>query len=517
MSCLFLTGCFKGQEPADFVFINGQEPESLDPAIITAQADGRIVSSLFEGLTARNEKGEIIPGVAERWEISADGRTYTFHLRSNARWSNGEPVRASDFIYSWKRALLPQTASKYSSQLYFIKNAEAFNSGAITDFSRVGVSAPDESTLVVELSAPTPFFLDLTAFPTLMPVHRGSIEKYGDDWIKPGKMVSNGPYTLEQWRINDRIRLSANPHYWDKKSLKLKVVDILPTTQSSTAFNLFYSGSADLILDRGLVPAMLFGQLRQTPYFHSGPILAAYFYRFNVTKPPYNDVRVRRALSLAVDKKRIVEKITKAGEPIAPGIVPPGTQNYTSPIQEKHDPEAARKLLAEAGFPEGKGFPRMRLLYNKTDLNEQIATELQQMWTQELGIPVDLEKQEFKVYLSTMSALDYDLARSSWIGDYNDANTFLSIFTTGDGNNRTGWSNARFDSLIAEANREPDVDKREKIFQQAERILIEEDVVVLPLYFNVAIHFFDPAKVGGVVNNLVDEHPIRFMYKKERP
>ncbi|MDK3156780.1 peptide ABC transporter substrate-binding protein [Kamptonema cortianum] len=512
---LALSGCGRSTPEADFVFINGVEPESLDPALITAQADGRIVSSLFEGLTSRDAKGRIIPGVAESWDISGDGRTYTFKIRDNARWSNGDRVTAQDFMWSWRRALLPETASKYSSQLYFIENAEAFNTGKITDFSEVGVSAPDDSTLVVHLTAPTPFFLDLTAFPTLMPVHRPSLEEHGDDWIKPGKMVSNGPYQLEKWRINDRIRITANPYYWDKENVNLKTVDILPTTQAGTAFNLFYSGAADLILDRGLVPAMLFGELRKTDYFHSGPILAAYFYRFNVTRPPFNDVRVRRALSLAVDKQRIVEKITKAGEPVAHGIVPPGTQNYTSPVQGQYDPEQARKLLAEAGFPGGRGFPRMRLLYNKTELNEQIATELQQMWSSELGIPVDLEKQEFKVYLGTMSALDYDVARSSWIGDYNDANTFLSIFTTGDGNNRTGWSNAEFDALIARANREPDIAKREKIFQKAEKILIEDEAVLLPLYFNVAIHFFDPEKVGGVENNLVDEHPIRFMYKKK--
>jgi len=510
------SGCFRQKEKADFVFINGVEPESLDPAIITAQADGRIVTSLFEGLTARNEKGEIIPGVAESWEISPDGKTYTFHLRKNAKWSNGDPVKAPDFVYSWKRALLPETASKYSSQLYFIRNAEEFNTGKIKDFSAVGVKAPDDFTLVTELKAPTPFFLDLVAFPTLMPVHQATIEKYGDDWIKPRKMVSNGPYQLQDWRINDRIQIKASPYYWDKNNVKLQVVDILPTSQAGTAFNLFYSGEADLILDRGLVPAMLFGELRKTPFFHSGPILADYFYRFNVTRPPYNDVRVRKAISLAVDKQRIVDKITKAGEPIAYGMVPPGTQNYTSLLKGAYDPDQARKLLAEAGFPGGKGFPRLRLLYNKTELNEQVATELQEMFRNELGIHVELEKQEFKVYLSTMSSLDYDMARSSWIGDYNDANTFLSIFTSNDGNNRTGWKNPTFDALIEAANQEPDTKKREMLFQQAEKILVEDDAVVLPLYYNVAIHFFDPEKVGGVVNNLVDEHPIRFMYKKKK-
>lgn len=511
-----LSGCLRSEKKADFVLINGVEPETLDPALITAQADGRIVSSLFEGLTARDKNGRIIPGMAESWAISEDGKTYTFTLRENARWSNGDPVSAQDFLYSWKRALLPETASKYSSQFYFIENAEDFNNGKITDFDLVGVKAPDQRTLVVTLCAPTPFFLDLAAFPTLMPVHRATIEQYGDDWIKPGRMVSNGAYRLDKWRINDRIRLLKNPYYYEADQVRLGIVDILPTTQSGTAFNLFYSGDADLILDRGLVPAMLFGELRKTPFFHSGPILAVYFYRFNVTQPPYDDVRVRRALSMAIDKNRIVEKITKAGEPIAHGMVPPGTQDYESIVHIPFDPDQARKLLAEAGYPEGKGFPRMSLLYNKTDLNEQIATEMQEMWSRELSIQVELVKQEFKVYLSTMSSLDYDLARSSWIGDYNDANTFLSIFVSGDGNNRTGWKNPVFDEFISQANLEPDSLKRKAIFQKAEKVLIEEDVVVLPLYYNVAIHFFDPDKIGGVFNNLVDEHPIRFMYKKDQ-
>ncbi len=450
--CLCLASCGPVSEKADFVFLNGAEPESLDPAIITGQLEGRLVNALFEGLTARNPQGQVIPGVASGWAVSQDGKTYTFYLRPDAHWSNGDFVTAHDFYYSWKRTLTPELAAEYAYQLYYIENAELFNTGKLTDFSKVGIRVINDQTFEVHLAYPTPFFLDLCAFPTLMPVHEKSIEalksKGLTDWTKPGRLVSNGAYMLDDWRLNYRVRLRANPHYWDYRNVNLKVVDALPVSKENTAFNLYYSGAADLILDKNLIPSMILDSVKGRPDFHTGAFLGTYFYRFNVTKKPFDDPRIRKAFSLVIDKKRIVEKITKAGEPVANHFVPPGVPGYQSPEGLTYNPAEARKLLADAGFPDGKGFPHVGLLFADRSVAKAVATEVQAMIEKELNIRLELEQKEWKVYLNSMSNLDYDLAASSWVGDYNDANTFMDMFVTGGGNNRTGWSNKTYDQLF---------------------------------------------------------------------
>lgn len=515
LGLLFLTGCHRPQPRADLIFINGAEPESLDPAIITGQPEGRIANALFEGLCSYNEQGKAVPGVAESWEVSPDGRTYTFHLRADARWSDGEPVTARDFVESWKRTLTPETGSQYNYQLYYLKNAQAFAEGKITDFGQVGVRAVDDRTLVVELENPTPFFLELCAFVTLQPVPVRVIEQVGDDWIKPQHIVGNGAYVLESWRINDKIRLRKNPHYWNAKNVALETIDILPISKANVAFNFYTSGLADLVMDKGLAPPALLEELRRRPDFHSAPFLGTYFLRFNCGKAPFTDLRVRKAFSLAVDKKRIVEKITRAGELAASGFVPPGIEGYVSPEGLPYDPAGARRLLAEAGYPGGKGFPLVTYLYSEGEMNEAIAIELQDMWQEHLGVEVNLARQEWKVYLNSLSSLDFGIARSSWVGDYPDPNTFLDMFIKDGGNNRTGWSDPRYDALIAEAGRTVDPARRFGILKEAETILVDEQVPVCPIFFYVGIQLYDPNKIGGIVPNVLDEHPLKAMYRKD--
>jgi oligopeptide transport system substrate-binding protein len=509
-----LCGCQPVGKRADLVILNGAEPETLDPALITGQPEGRIASALFEGLTAYDASANPKPGVAERWEVSNDGRVYTFHLRADARWSNGESVTAADFVRSWQRTLAPETASEYAYQLYYIKNGRAFNEGALKDFSQVGLRALDEHTLEVTLEDPTPFFLDLCAFTTLLPVNTRSIEKSGDDWIKPGHLVSNGAYQLTGWRINDRIRLAKNPHYWNREHVAMKTVDVLPISRANTAYNFYASGIADLLMDKGLVPTQLLNDLRRRPDFHSAPFLGTYFLRFNVTKPPFNDVRVRKAFCLVINKEDLVEKITRAGEQTAGSLVPPGTAGYQPPAGLQRDRDEARRLMAEAGYVEGRNFPLVNYLYSEGELNEAIAVELQGMFRRELGVIISLLRQEWKVYLRSMSNLDYEMCRASWIGDYKDPNTFLDMFVTNGGNNRTGWSNAGYDRLIADAARELDPRKRFGIFRQAEKLLIEDEVPICPLYFYVGIQFYDGARLGGIEANLLDEHPLKVMHWK---
>ena len=515
---LLAGGCAPTRDRADLVFLNGAEPETLDPALITGQPEGRIAGALFEGLTTFNSAADAVPGVAEHWEVSPDGLVYTFQLRNNARWSNGDPVTADDFLRSWKRTLAPETGSEYAYQLHYIKNAKAFNEGTLHDFSQVGIRAPDSLTLEVTLENPTPFFLDLCAFTTLMPVHVATVQREGDEWIKPRRLVGNGAFTLEDWRINDRIRLKKNPHYWNASNVAMRTIDVLPSARATTALNYFITGIADLMMDKGLVPNSLVGDLKKEPFFHSAPFLGTYFVRFNVTRPPFNDARVRTAFALVLDKKLLVEKITKAGEVPAASLVPPGTAGYQPPPGLQRDPEQARKLLTDAGYPDGRGFPRVGYLYKgDSDTDRNLAEEIQGMLKRELGVNMDLQAQEWKVYLRSMSSFDYDLCRSSWVGDYKDPNTFLDMFVTNGGNNRTGWSNPTYDQLIALAPRELDPQKRFEIFHQAESILIEDQVPICPLYFYVGIQFYDGEKLGGIQANLLDEHPLKAMYWKTKP
>jgi oligopeptide transport system substrate-binding protein len=512
---LFVAGCDPGDKRADLVILNGAEPESIDPAVVTGQLEGRICYALFEGLLRFDRFGEPQPGIAENWDLSNGGKTYIFHLRANAKWSNGDPVTANDFAQSWKRVLLPETASEYAYLLYHIKNAQPFNEGNLKDFSQVGINVIDSRTLEVTLEAPVPYFLDLCCFMTFLPVHLPTVEKYGDDWIKPGKLVNDGPFQLKEWRLNYRIRLEKNPLYWDAGDVALNTIDALPIDNSITAYNFYASKVADVILDKGLTPSSLIPELKTRPDFHAAPFLGNYFIRFNVTRKPFDDVRVRQAFAMAIDRDRIVKKITQAGEPPAYSFTPPGTAGgYQPPKMFGRDLQRARQLLAEAGYPGGKGIPTVTYLYDNKKLNEDIAVEIQSMLSDGLGVHVELQKQEWKVYLNSLSRLDYDFARSSWVGDYNDPNTFIDCFLTGGGNNRTGWSNKEYDALVAAAGLESDDIKRLQILHQAEDILLNQGTPICPLYYYVGIQIYDSRKVGGIAANLLDEHPFREMYRK---
>ena len=519
---LLLTGCSRSVERADIAIVNGAEPESLDPAIITGQPDGRVVECLFEGLTRFNPVDATpIPALAESWEISEDGKIYTFHIRKEAVWSTGEPVTADDFVYSWRRVVNPATASDYSGQLYFVKNAESINTaktnastGKVYAPEELGAQAVDRKTLRVELVASTPFFLDLCAFRTLAAVPKWWVEKYGDRWLMQQPLPTTGAYTLEYWRIRDRIRLRKNPRYWDVASVSNNVVDMLPCESATTALTLYLRGQADIVWDKNLIPTELVDKLIARPDFHTYDYLGTYFVRFNLTKKPFDDVRVRKALAMAIDKKRFVEKIMRAGEKVATNLTPPGTAGYEAPQGLGYDPEQARKLLAEAGFPDGKGFRTFDYVYNTAEMHKQVAIELQQMWKKELGINMELRQVEWKVFLSAQSQLDFDTSRSSWIGDYNDPNTFLDMFMSNNGNNRTGWKNPHYDELVRTANATVDRKKRAALLKEAETLLVKDDVPIVPFFFYVGVNIFDPAKIDGVYNNLLDEHPVHVIRRK---
>jgi oligopeptide transport system substrate-binding protein len=515
MLCLLMGGCGSRHERADLVFINGAEPETLDPALITGQPEGRIVNALFEGLLRFDRQGRAGPGVASSWEVSADRLNYTFHLRPEARWSDGRRVTAGDFVESWRRTLEPSTASAYSYQLFSVRGAEDFAGGKTTDFNTVGVHASDQETLKVSLCRPTPYFLDLCAFPTLYPVRTDLIGKYGDDWVKPGKLVGNGAFLLESWRINDRVGLVRNPLYWDASSVSLRTVDVLPISKANVAYNFYAAGQADLIMDKGLAPPSLLDALRSRPDFHAAPFLGTYFLRFNCAKGPFTDIRVRRAFAMAVDRRKITDKITRAGETPSTSFVPPGIPGYRAAEGLPEDISSARRLMAEAGYPEGKGFPLTTYLYSEVELNEGVAVELQSMWKESLGVTVQLARQEWKVYLNSLGSLDFGIARSSWVGDYPDPTTFLDMFLTGGGNNRTGWGSPEYDHLLAKAADEGDASARFSTLHDAEALLVRDQVPVAPLFFYVGIQLYDPSRLTGIDGNLLDEHPLREIHRTD--
>jgi len=519
LNSTFLCSCVRHEPPADITIINNVEPESLDPAIITGQADGRVVQGLFAGLTRLDpQTARPVPDLAERWEISSDGLIYTFHLRTNLVWSTGEPLTADDVVYSWIRVLKPETGCDYAGQLFYLKHGEAFNAGRIKDASLVGIRAIDPFTVRVELEHPTAFFLDLCAFQTLLIVPRQTIEKYGDHWLMAKPLPSNGAFQLEAWRLNDKIRLRKNPRYWDATNTQSEIIDLLPVGSPNAALNLYTHGQADIVWDKELVPTDLVDALLKRPDFHTFNYLGTYFMRFNVTRKPFDDPRVRRALALAIDRERIVKKITRAGERPALTLVPPGTANYSTPEGITYNPALARKLMAEAGYPGGKNFPRFEYMFNaaaggSAKIHENVAIEMQQMWRDELGIQMDLRQLEWKVYLSDQSHLNYEISRSSWIGDYNDPQTFLGMFTSTDGNNRTGWKNSRYDELIKAANNEPDLQKRARLFQQAETLLVRDEAPIIPLFFYTGINYFDTNKIQGIYQNILDVHPLQTIRK----
>lgn len=509
---VFPGACAPERERADLVFIQSAEPETLDPALTTDQVSMRLSTSLFEGLCRVTQAGKPEPAMAERWDVSEDRKTYTFHLRAGSVWTNGQPVTAQDFVASWRRALDPATGADYATLMHIIRGAKAYTEGTEKDFAKVGVKAVDAKTLVVELENPTPYFVDLSAFVTLAPVPVATIAQHGTAWIKPANIVTNGAYLLEEWLLDDHIRLRKNPAYWDAVNVKMETIEVKPVQDANTALSYFHTGQCDLMMDKGMVPPTLTQKLKQQPWFHTGPFLGTWFIRINVTRPPFTDPRVRQAFALAVDKKRIVEKITQLGEPTAQGIAPPGIgQGYESPEGLNYNVEEARRLLAEAGFPGGKGFPRIEYLYIPLPIERNIAIELQSMWQETLGVTVNLTKQEQKVWLKSMRELDYHLCRSSWVGDYNDPSTFLDLFTTGNGNNRTGWANQKYDGLIAAAAREVDIPRRNGIFQQAEQTLVRDEAAVIPVYYYVGVQFYRDEKLKGVQGNLIDDHPFRCM------
>ncbi len=535
LALLVAATCHGRLERADFVFNNAAEITTLDPAAVSGIPEGRVMVALYEGLTVRDPKtSEPLPGVAENWEISRDGKTYVFHLRADARWSNGERVSAQDFEWSWRRLLTPETAAPYAYLLRCVRGARAYSREPVDRlWAEVGIRAEDVRTLAVELESPTPYFLHLTSFHALFPVHRPTLERARErspetwqvEWVRPENIVTNGPFVISERRINDRMRLVKNPFYWDERSVAMRTIDVLAVEGLNTMLNLYLCGEVDWI-DR--VPTTLIPRLLPREDFDPVPYLATYFYRVNVTRPTLADARVRRALGLAIDRRAICRKITKKGESPSFSLTPLGLTDYPRPEMEHAPRESddsnqseafeldcarAADLLSSAGFgPRGRPFPPIEIHYNTSEAHRDIAEVIADGWRRYLGIDARLLNQEWKVYLDTQTTLGFDVSRSSWIGDYADPNTFVELFVTGGENNRTGWSNPRYDALVRDAARELDPARRLELLASAETILLDE-LPVLPIYSYVTQNLVHPG-LGGFFENPRDDHFPKFWYWK---
>jgi len=496
---------------------NGSEPKALDPHIVSSVGDSNILRALFEGLVTNHPESAVIhePGVAERWESNEDFTEWRFHLRKNARWSNGDPVTAHDFVYAYNRILAPEMAAPYSSMLYFLKNAEAFNRSEIEDFAEVGVKAENDHLLVCTLESPTPFFPDVVKHTTWLPVHRPTIEKFGSmteaftDWQKPGNHVSNGAFELEDWRINAVVKVRRNPYYWDAKTVKLNGINFYPIDNVFTEEKAFRNGLLHYtyVLPNNLTPIY---RERNDPALHMQPFNGVYFYRCNTEQAPTDNADFRRALAYAINQKTIVEYITKGDQLPAYGFTPPTKGGYDPPHIIKHDPEKAREFLRKAGYESGTDVPEFTVIFNTLDAHKSIAVAIQDMWKRTLGIEkVRIENQEWKVYQQTVLDQRYDIARAAWIGDYIDPTTFLGMWRTGDSNNNTGWSNAEYDRKYAESFFIPDPEERFKVLREAETILLTE-APVLPIYWYTRVYLLHP-DVQNWNSLLLDNIPYKYI------
>ncbi|GIN86050.1 oligopeptide-binding protein OppA [Heyndrickxia sporothermodurans] len=519
---LMLAGCFGGEDasskpsgdsgkkeeankgPKVLKLNNTEEPGALHPGLAQGTHDSWILEGAFEGLTKKTPEGKIEPGMAKDWEISKDGLTWTFHLRDDVKWSNGDPVTAQDFEYAWKFVLNPKSASDYAYQLYYLKGGTEYNSFKLTKSKdpkklekqdaelkkledKVGVKAKDDKTLEITLAESTPYFLDLTSFYTYYPINK-SVQEATPKWYTDAStFVSNGAFKLTEWKHKESLKLEKNENYYDKDKIKLDAVTFAIIANESTAYNMYRDGELDLVYP---IPQDVLPTLEGNKEFHNGPDLATYYYNLNNKVKPFNNVKVRKALSLAVNRKEIVEGVAQGGQKPAYSLVPPGIpEGDNGDYQENggdlfsENLDEAKKLLAEGLKEEGMSkMPKLSLLYNTNEGHKKIAEAVQQMWKKNLGIDIGLENVEFQVKIDREHAGEFQVSRGGWSGDYVDPMTFMDLFVTDGPYNDAGWSNKDYDKFINTAKTSMDTATRMDAMHKAEKILADE-MPIVPIYF----------------------------------
>lgn len=486
------------------------EPPTFDPAQAQDSQANTVLKLMYEGLTRMDESGQVIPAAAESWDI--DGTKYTFHLRKDATWSNGDPVTANDFVFAWERVLSPNTdpAAPYAYQLYYLKNAQEYNEGTITDFSQVGVKAVDDYTLEVELVAPTPYFLGLTSFYTFYPVHQSV--KDDPKWaVDQSKMIVNGAFTLTNWVKGQTIEVTKNENYWDKANIKLNKITMSLVNSSATELASYQNNELDRAgAPNGEIPTdqipILKDQLKDELEIKG--IASTYYYEFNVTAKPFDNVNIRKAFAMAIDRQAIVDNVTLGGQVPAFGFVPPGIKGLNDEYRNEHkddyfteNVEEAKKLLEQGMKEEGyTKLPEITLTYNSSEGHKKIALAVADMWKKNLGVDVKTENQEWAVFIENRQNLNYQVARAGWSADYNDPMTFMDMWVTGGGNNDTGFSNEEYDKLIKEAKNSEDMALRDANFAKAEEILIKDNQVLMPIYYYTNVSATKPWLKGVVLD-----------------
>jgi len=508
-------GCGSSDSTKGYLVYNlGEDPDTIDPTLNTSVGGSTIISNTFEGLMRLDENEKAIPGVAEKMDVSPDGLVYTFTLRKNAKWSDGEAVTAKDFKYSWTRALDKNTASEYAYQLFYIKNGAKFNAGE-AKAEDLGIEVKDDNTLVVTLESATSYFPELMAFPTYFPLREDIVSANPEGWAnEPETFVSNGPFQLTEWTMKDQFVFKKNDNYWNAKEVKLPGIIMKMVTDENTALASLKSGEFDMI---DVVPPAEIANTVNDGLATIYPNLATYMLVFNVgkqstlpedVKKVLSNAKVRKALSIAIDRKAIVENVTKGGQVPAYSFVPKGILNEKGEDfankeyydANKANVEEAKKLLAEAGYPEGKGLPTLEFMYNSEGAHKDVAQVIQQDWAK-LGVNVELANQEWKVFLNTRQQGGYEIARHGWSGDYVDPMTFLDLWVTGGGNNDAGYSNPEYDKLVNDAKAEQDPDKRWDLMHQAEAIVMDE-MPIIPLYYYTKVKGAKPEVKGVRVSTL---------------
>ena len=501
---------------------NGADPAGLDPQTVIGEPESHIFNALFEGLVSMDPRDlHPIPGVAESWDLTDEGRTYTFHLRHDARWSNGDPVTSRDFLDSYHRILQPGLAAQYATMFFDdvqVVNAREYYEGRLTDFAQVGLAAPDPFTFVVRLQTPASYFLSMLNHNSWYPVHLPTVLRFGKEdqpgtrWTGVGNFVGNGPFRLKAWSIEKEVVVEKSPTYWGAKDVRLKEIHYLNTENIDTEERAFRAGQLHATYE---LPQSKIDVYRQqgSPFLQISPYFGVYFYRFNVNHPALQDRRVRRALAMAIDRDGIVKNVTRGGQAPAHVYVPPNPSGYVSRSTVPTDYEGARRLLAEAGYPGGRGLPPVELLINTSENHRAVAEAIQHTWHEQLGVDARVRNEEWKVYLSNQKTINFCTARGGWIGDYFDPFSFLSIFVGTNGLNWSGYRSPEYDRLVAAAHSAPTDAERLATFQQAETVLLE-DAPVAPVYFYTRVYLLQPS-VKGWYNNVQDRHMPQFIYLDE--
>ncbi|WP_050724886.1 peptide ABC transporter substrate-binding protein [Vulgatibacter incomptus] len=504
-----------------FYLGGGAEPESIDPGKAYDSPGFNVSRNLFEGLMRYDPRTlKPLPGVADRYEESEDGKHFLFHLRPDAKWSNGRPVTAADFEWSWKRVLAPETGAQYAALLWDLEGGKAFADG-IGPADAVGLKALDDRTLEVKLERPIPWFVELLSFGPFTPVPREIVEKWGIEWTRPEHIVTNGPFVLSKWVINYEIELGKSLTYWGRDEVRLDKAVFVVSDDNYAMMRLYRTGELDWIGSDTKPPQEYLDYLATRSDYRTSRDLTTYFYWFNLRDDSpasaLKDKRVRKALDMSIDKESIVKFVMRGGERPAGTVVPDlfVDEGYVPPPGNPYDPEGARKLLAAAGYgPGGKRMPPIELIYNTHEGHRMVAEALQQMWKKELGIDVEIVNQEWKVYMNNRTEGYFQIARAGWTGDFQDPYSFLSMFVTGAEMNEARWSNAEYDRLIDEALTRLDTKSRYELYAKAEAILVDE-LPVLPVYF-YSQKTLQGSWVKGWYPNAQDIHPLRDIWLESK-